>query len=120
MGSGRIDDGGEQGMDQDQARRPRDGRPKQIPPGPSLPSNLICYSHLRWDFVFQRPQHLMPRMARQRRVFFVEDPIPADTAPTLEVRGGEGGVLVVTPRLSAAQIGSVEQRREVLGALLTQ
>jgi len=21
--------------------------------------DLICFSHLRWDFVFQRPQHLM-------------------------------------------------------------
>lgn len=37
--------------------------------------DLICFSHLRWDFVFQRPQHLMSRFARNGRVFFVEDPI---------------------------------------------
>ena len=29
---------------------------------------LICFSHLRWDFVFQRPQHLMTRFAATRQV----------------------------------------------------
>jgi hypothetical protein len=24
---------------------------------------LIVFCHLRWDFVFQRPQHLMTRLA---------------------------------------------------------
>ena len=33
-------------------------------------STLICFSHLRWDFVYQRPQHLMSRFARQGRVFY--------------------------------------------------
>jgi UDP-galactopyranose mutase len=37
--------------------------------------DLICLSHLRWNFVFQRPQHLMTRAARDRRVFFFEEPI---------------------------------------------
>jgi UDP-galactopyranose mutase len=37
--------------------------------------DLVCFSHLRWDFVFQRPQHLLSRFARQIRVFFVEEPI---------------------------------------------
>ena len=44
--------------------------------------DLICLSHLRWNFVFQRPQHLMTRFARTRRVFFFEEPIfrPCATA----------------------------------------
>ncbi len=37
--------------------------------------DLICFSHLRWHFVTQRPQHLMTRAARDRRVFFFEEPI---------------------------------------------
>ena len=40
--------------------------------------DLVCLSHLRWDFVFQRPQHLLSRCARDRRVFFVEEPIFTD------------------------------------------
>jgi len=38
-------------------------------------ADLICVSHLRWNFVFQRPQHLMTRLARERRVFFFEEPL---------------------------------------------
>jgi len=38
-------------------------------------TDLICLSHLRWNFVFQRPQHLMSRFAKVRRVFFVEEPV---------------------------------------------
>ncbi len=34
--------------------------------------DLICLSHLRWDFVYQRPQHLLSRAAREYRVFFIE------------------------------------------------
>ncbi len=36
---------------------------------------LIVFSHLRWDFVFQRPQHLISRFAANRRVLFIEEPI---------------------------------------------
>jgi glycosyltransferase involved in cell wall biosynthesis len=63
--------------------------------------SLICFSHLRWDFVFQRPQHLMVRFARQMRVYFFEDPVPAAGTgePHLELRPTEAGVTVVVPRL---------------------
>lgn len=37
--------------------------------------DLICFSHLRWDFVFQRPQHLLTRAMKQWRVFFFEEPM---------------------------------------------
>jgi UDP-galactopyranose mutase len=37
--------------------------------------DIICFSHLRWNFVFQRPQHLLSRWAREVRVFYVEEPI---------------------------------------------
>ena len=60
---------------------------------------LICLSHLRWDFVWQRPQHLMSRFARDRRVFFVEEPVWGDTEPRLEVGERKGGVRVAVPHL---------------------
>ena len=70
----------------------------QLPPGSPAP-DLICLSHLRWDFVFQRPQHLMTRCARERRVFFVEEPIlqPGIT-PRLQV-DTSSPVTVVVPYL---------------------
>jgi UDP-galactopyranose mutase len=68
------------------------------PAGPRKP-DLVCLSHLRWDFVYQRPQHLMSRFARERRVFFVEEPIPHEGPPRLEVGDRPEGVKVVVPRL---------------------
>lgn len=65
--------------------------------GPARP-DLVCLSHLRWDFVYQRPQHLMSRFARDRRVFFVEEPVFADGAPRLELHE-RGGVRVAVPHL---------------------
>lgn len=59
---------------------------------------LICISHLRWNFVYQRPQHLMTRAAQDRRVFYVEEPIHDATRPTLDVRD-EDGVTVIVPHL---------------------
>jgi UDP-galactopyranose mutase len=63
---------------------------------------LICFSHLRWNFVFQRPQHLMSRFAKDRRVIYWEEPEAAlpDCEPALGVRAcAETGVIVVTPSL---------------------
>src|SRR3954453_2638624 len=62
-------------------------------------TTIICFSHLRWDFVYQRPQHLLSRFARTSRVFYVEEAIfGADTAH-LEVSPRENGLSIVVPRL---------------------
>lgn len=61
--------------------------------------DLVCLSHLRWDFVFQRPQHLLSRCARNRRVFFVEEPIYVDGASELRVTRSREGVYVAVPYL---------------------
>src|SRR4051794_29206586 len=67
------------------------------------PMTLICFSHLRWDFVFQRPQHLMCRFAREMSVIYWEEPIeigPRETA-YLKVREAAGAhnVRVAVPHL---------------------
>ena len=43
-----------------------------------LPGDLVVLSHLRWTFVWQRPQHLVSRLARGRRTWFVEEPWPVE------------------------------------------
>lgn len=49
--------------------------------------DLVALSHLRWDFVYQRPQHLLSRAARRHRVLFVEEPVEAEAfaLPSREV-----------------------------------
>jgi len=66
----------------------------------SAATDIICFSHLRWGFVWQRPQHLMTRFSSFARVFFIEEPIIiAETDfPRLEYRNSMT-VTVVTPYL---------------------
>ena len=67
---------------------------------PGTIRHLICFSHLRWDFVYQRPQHLLSRCARACQVIVVEEPVyqPVTAAQwTLAVR--EQGVIIATPVL---------------------
>jgi UDP-galactopyranose mutase len=68
---------------------------------------LICFSHLRWHFVYQRPQHLMARFARDHRVMFVEEPVTTDAAePWLESHAVEGGIQIVVPRMPESLNGA--------------
>ncbi len=61
--------------------------------------DLLCFSHLRWDFVFQRPQQLLTRCAKTRRVFYVEEPHFGEHTARLDVRLESSGVHVVVPHL---------------------
>ena len=82
---------------------------------------LICFSHLRWNFVFQRPQHLMTRFAKDRRVVVWEEPLFDDPAKTPRVDMNvcaESGVVVLTPVLPE---GSAAERHEsMLRSLLDE
>jgi glycosyltransferase involved in cell wall biosynthesis len=60
--------------------------------------DLICLSHLRWNFVFQRPQHLLTRAARERRVFYVEEPLVAADGPRLALER-RGLLTIATPHV---------------------
>jgi UDP-galactopyranose mutase len=70
-------------------------------------ADLVCLSHLRWDFVYQRPQHLLSRFAKERRVFFVEEPIFTDGMMRLEVTERRCGVRVVVPHLPVDLLSDV-------------
>jgi glycosyltransferase involved in cell wall biosynthesis len=89
--------------------------PSTSGPGAALP-DLICLSHLRWDFVFQRPQHLMSRFARDRRVLFFEEPFHDGGAPRLEVSPRPEGVEVAVPHLPPGV--PAEEAEAILGELL--
>lgn len=61
---------------------------------------LLCLSHLRWGFVYQRPQHVMSRLCESYDVLFFEEPLFGDTAqPRLEVSTPASGIRVLVPRL---------------------
>ncbi len=81
---------------------------------------LLCFSHLRWDFVFQRPQHLLTRAAQTMRVLYWEEPTWTDTAsPGLHTRLTVEGVQVLQPNLPYDAEPSMAQRR-LLDAMLRE
>jgi UDP-galactopyranose mutase len=84
--------------------------------------DCVCLSHLRWDFVYQRPQHLLSRFARDRRVFFIEEPIvlPAgSTRSRLDISHPIPGLSVVVPRLpeGVAGLAADQMQRSLLARL---
>lgn len=63
--------------------------------------NIICFSHLRWNFVFQRPQHLLSRWAKDSRVFYFEEPIMGnfDTNFLKTVYSKNLNLTIITPHI---------------------
>lgn len=99
-------------------------------PSPSSPSLspmavgrelMICFSHLRWNFVYQRPQHLMSRFARKYDLIFFEEPVHDATEPWLERRAERGGLTVLVPHLprdgdaNAIMKGQLDEHLATLG-----
>jgi glycosyltransferase involved in cell wall biosynthesis len=76
---------------------------------------LVCFSHLRWDFVWQRPQHLLSRAAKHYRVIVVEEPVhkPAVTAH-IEISHRPGGITIALPilpeKLSRAEETRIQRK----------
>lgn len=67
--------------------------------------DIVAFSHLRWDFVFQRPQQLLTRFANHHRVLFLEEPIDGGQEPDgWEITSPAPGITVGRPRL--AHLGS--------------
>ncbi|TLV03466.1 glycosyltransferase family 1 protein [Dyadobacter luticola] len=68
----------------------------------NVTNDLLCFSHLRWDFVYQRPQHLMSRFAKNGRVFFLEEPIlDAPGKPYMQIEKKLPGLWLCVPHLPA-------------------
>ena len=81
-------------------------------------ADLLCFSHLRWDFVYQRVQHLLSRAAAQYRVTFWEEPIYTEEAShRLVTRLSPEGVFVVQPYVPWGA-DPVATQREMLDALI--
>jgi len=62
-------------------------------------AGIICFSHLRWNFVYQRPQHLLSRAARTQRVIYFEEPVFDVDSPQLTSYVAPSGVVVTVPHL---------------------
>ena len=92
-----------------------------MPHGPLESLDLICFSHLRWDFVFQRPQHLLTRCANERRVFYFEEPVYDAESPWLQLEG-RGSVTVAVPHVppGCGEVEVIAAQRALANDLITR
>ena len=93
-----------------------------MPADQSHNRQLFCFSHLRWGFVYQRPQHLLSRFAARLPVWFVEEPLPTEgSQASLDLTSTDCGVTVATPRIPAGWTREETDaaQRELVNALLT-
>ena len=67
--------------------------------------HLVVFSHLRWNFVYQRPQHLLSRLARHYRIVFVEEPVLTAEAAHIEASSPCAGVDVLRPHTTIDAAG---------------
>jgi len=86
-----------------------------------LQDPIVAFSHLRWDFVWQRPQHVLSRLAGKhaRPVVFIEEPVwEGAGSPFWEKREVARGVLVCCPHTQAPEVGFSANQVEILRGML--
>ncbi|MPQ56547.1 NAD(P)-binding protein [Duganella sp. FT27W] len=79
---------------------------------------VIVFCHLRWDFVYQRPQHLLTRLAQHYKVLFVEEPVFDEAEPHLRTYHPAPNVTVCQPHTPVHAPGFHDDQIPVLQALL--
>ncbi|HZV66934.1 MAG TPA: glycosyltransferase, partial [Telluria sp.] len=87
--------------------------------GVTMPT-IIVFCHLRWDFVYQRPQQLLSRLAQHYRIMFVEEPVFDEGDPHLEQRSPAPNVTVCVPHTPVQAPGFHDDQLPLLQPLLAQ
>ena len=86
-----------------------------------LPYTIVAFSHLRWNFVYQRPQHLLSRLAALHPVLFVEEPeFGADGSARWERSSPHPNVTVYRPRTPVRAPGFHRDQLPVLEPLMAE
>ncbi len=82
-------------------------------------TRLIVFSHLRWGFVYQRPQHLMSRLASRYQVLFFEEPVRSEGPARLERVVKTPNLEVLVPHTAVEAPGFHDDQLSVLKPLLS-
>jgi glycosyltransferase involved in cell wall biosynthesis len=81
---------------------------------------LVVFSHLRWNFVYQRPQHLLSRLAARWPVIFIEEPVPGSAEDRIETIDAAPGVEVWRPHLRRTAQGFHADHKAALQRLVAR
>ncbi len=84
-----------------------------------MPQSIIVFSHLRWDFVFQRPQHVLTRLAKHYRIYFFEEPL-VGARQELQISEPAPNVCVCQPHTTIASQGFHDDQIPILQQMLLE
>ena len=93
-------------------------RPSFLVPHTMSPPVLVVFSHLRWSFVYRRPQHLMSRLAGRWHIVFIEEPVRCDGPAFLEVHDIAPQLQVLVPHTPIDAPGFHDDQLAALQTLL--
>lgn len=83
--------------------------------------DIIVFSHLRWDFVFQRPQHIMSRLAKHYRIIFIEEELYSGENDGYDISYAAQDIRVVQPHLKTDDNNDItERKRAVLDLIIDE
>ena len=85
-----------------------------------MPLPLVVFSHLRWDFVYQRPQHVLSRLATRRPVLVVEEPVYDEGPARWERQSPAPGVTVLRPHTPVDEAGFSDAQIDALRPLVAE
>jgi len=85
-----------------------------------LPYTIVAFSHLRWNFVYQRPQHLLSRLAAMHPVVFVEEPEFEEGPPHWDRSTPQPNVTVYRPRTPIRSPGFDGEQQAALEPLIAE
>jgi len=79
---------------------------------------LLCYSHLSWNFVYQRPQHLLTRFSKFYQVFYFEEPKIGDS--DMYIVNIQDGVSIVELFVTRRDDTTNERLRDLINQVLKE
>lgn len=81
---------------------------------------IIVFCHLRWDFVYQRPQQLLSRLAHHYKILFIEEPVFHEGESFMEVLEAAPNLTVYRPHTPIKAAGFHDDQLPILKPLLAQ
>ncbi len=76
--------------------------------------DIVCFSHLRWNFVYQRPQHLLSRFARTQNVYYIEEPFFEAASDSFSITDTKENVQVIGLHLKGSPAEDTIERQKKL------
>ncbi|MBX9448921.1 MAG: glycosyltransferase family 1 protein [Taibaiella sp.] len=80
--------------------------------------DIIVFSHLRWHFVFQRPQHIMSRLAKHYRIIFIEEALFSGENDGYDISYAAQNIWVIQPHLKTGDNSDITERKRAITDLI--